>query len=236
MSLASGNERQRNWILSFADLLSLLLCFMVMTFAMSNIALDQRTPAEAGTADSLAQTIDWPGNEFPSTAARLSADTTMPVPALDLDYVAAVLDTTLRAHWLLRETRVERADDRLVLTMPADLLFAPGETEVADEALPPLEALARALDNLSNPVGILGHAGREPLPDGGEPSYWDLSLARALALADTLARSGLKRPIACYGLADTYLDGLPDDLGIQRQPMARRVDLVVYASPGDQHW
>ena len=115
--------------------------------------------------------------------------------------------------------------------MPADLLFAPGETRVADEALPPLEALARALDNFSNPVGILGHAGREPLPDGGEPSYWELSLARALAVADALARSGLERPIACYGLADTHLNGLPDDLESQRQPTARRVDLVVYANP-----
>lgn len=142
----------------------------------------------------------------------------------------------MQAHRLLRETRVERADDRLVLAMPADLLFATGETKVADEALPPLEALARVLENLSNPVGILGHAGREPLPDGGEPSYWELSLARALAVADTLARSGLKRPIACYGLADSYLDGLPDDSEIEHQLIARRVDLVVYASPGDEHW
>lgn len=236
MSPQSGNERQRNWILSFADLLSLLLCFMVMTFAMSNIARDQRTPVEAGAVNSIAKTIDWPGDELPSAAARLSADTTMPAPALDLDYVAAVLDTTLQAHRLLRETRVERADDRLVLAMPADLLFATGETKVADEALPPLEALARVLENLSNPVGILGHAGREPLPDGGEPSYWELSLARALAVADTLARSGLKRPIACYGLADSYLDGLPDDSEIEHQLIARRVDLVVYASPGDEHW
>ena len=110
--------------------------------------------------DSLAQTVDWPGEEFPSAAARPSADAAMPSTALDLDYVAAVLDTTLQAHRLLRETRVERADDRLVLAMPADLLFATGETKVADEALPPLEALARVLENLSNPVGILGHAGR----------------------------------------------------------------------------
>lgn len=231
MSLASGNERPRNWILSFADLLSLLLCFMVMTFATSNIARDQRAPGKAGTADSLAPTVDWPGGEPPLAAARSSADTTMPAPALDLDYVAAVLDTTLQAHRLLRETRVERADDRLVLTMPADLLFAPGETKVADEALPPLEALAGALDNLSNPVGILGHADREPLPDRGEASYWELSLARALAMAEILARSGLERPIACYGLADTAPVGLPDDLKSQRQPMALRVDLVVYASP-----
>ena len=42
MSLASGNERQRNWILSFADLLSLLLCFMVMIFATSPAIRERR--------------------------------------------------------------------------------------------------------------------------------------------------------------------------------------------------
>lgn len=232
MIVESGNERSRNWILSFADLLSLLLCFMVMTFAMTNIAREERQPAETEATRSLAETIARPGGNLPSADARSSAGRITPtraLRALDLDYLAAILNTTLPTDRLFREVRVERTGDRLVLAMPADL-FTPGETRIADEAMPSLEALARVLNNLENPIDVLGRAGGEPLPAGEEASYWDLSLSRALAVAEVLASSGLARPVASYGLADAGPHELPDN---QREQMARRVDLVVYATAGE---
>lgn len=231
----SGNERSRNWILSFADLLSLLLCFMVMTFAMTNTAREQRQPAETEATRSLPEAIARPSDAW-SADVRFSADRSFParaVRALDLDYLAAILDSTLPADRMLREVRVEVTGDRLVLAMPADLLFAPGEARIADEALPSLEALARVLNNLSNPIEVLGRAKAEPAPAGEEPLYWDLSLSRALAVTEFLASSGLIRPVASYGLADVAPYELPDNVQSQRERMAARVDLVVYATAGE---
>jgi chemotaxis protein MotB len=229
----SGNEAQRSWILSFADLLSLLLCFMVMIFAMSNTQRDQRQPVETGA---LKMAVEANGRPEPevipagATSRRRRAG-----PSLDLDYLTALLSATFATDRLLQQTFIERADDRLVVGLPSDLLFAPGETMIADEARPSLDVLARALGNVGNPLGILGHADGEPLPLGdNHTSNWELALARALTLAEALTRAGLARPIACYGLAGTHPDGIRESPEIRREWVRRRVDLVIYASVGDE--
>ena len=161
MSNDSDGGRQRNWILSFADLLSLLLCFMVMSFAVSKVERDQRhQPAPA--TETISETTGWPARGQPS------ADAAKPTRVLDLDYLAAVLGAIIAGDRVLQGTHIERSDDRLVLAIPGDILFAPGETRIADEARPSFDALARVLDSISNPIGVFGHADRQPLPTGDE--------------------------------------------------------------------
>jgi chemotaxis protein MotB len=117
--------------------------------------------------------------------------------------------------------------------MPGDLLFPAGEVRLPDEVRPALDALARVLGNFTNRISILGHADPEPVGDGADyPSDWELSLARALAVAETLEQAGLGRPVTCYGLADSRYDTLREMSESGRQSMARRVELVVYASAG----
>jgi chemotaxis protein MotB len=234
MNGESANDAGRSWIVSFADLLSLLLSFMVMIFAMSNAErAPPQEPVETLAVETLAETVNWPERELPTAAARFSIERAKVGQALDLDYLAAVLETTLAADRLLGDTRIWRREDRLVLAIPTDVLFAPGEARLPEEVRPTLDALARVLGNVTNRISILGHADPEPVREGGDyPSNWELSLARALAVAESLERAGLGRPVACYGLADSRYDALREMSASRRRSMARRVDLVVYASAG----
>jgi chemotaxis protein MotB len=228
------NGAGRSWIVSFADLLSLLLSFMVMIFAMSSVErAPPQEPVKTLAVETLAETVNWPERELPAAAARLSIERGKPTEALDLDYLAAVLETTLAADRLLRDTSIRRRENSLVLAIPGDLLFAPGEVRVPEEVRPALDALAHVLGNVTNRISILGHADPEPVGDGGDyPSNWELSLARALAVAETLEQAGLGRPVNCYGLADSRYDALQGTSESGRRSMARRVELVVYASAG----
>lgn len=234
MNSGSDNDAGRSWIVSFADLLSLLLSFMVMIFAMTSVERTRsREAIRTLGVDTLAETVNWPERELPTAAARFSTERGRVVRALDLDYLAAVLQTTLARDRLLGEIGVRRREDSLVLEMPGDLLFAPGEARLPEEVRPALDALARVLGNFPNRIGILGYADPEPVREGGDyPSNWELSLARALAVAERLGQAGLGRPVTCYGLADTRYDALRETLESRRRSMARRVELVVYASGG----
>jgi flagellar motor protein MotB len=84
-----------------------------------------------------------------------------------------------------------------------------------------MTALAATLRHLDNRVELAGHA--EP----GEPaaphaSPWELSLLRALAVADLLREAGYERPLSERG----YGSAGPSGTG-------GRVDLVVRADAGD---
>lgn len=233
MSFFGGDEEaRRTWIVSFADLLSLMLTFMVMLFAMTNV--DKPAPPEGGV-DTLAATLDWAGREIPTAAARSSVDRVRSPPGLDLDYLAEVLRTMLAEAPLLSSARIERHDNRLVVALPATLLFAPGAADVSMQARAALAGLAPTLRGIRNRFAIEGHADPEAVPSGGAyDSNWELSLARAVAIAEVIAATGLDRPVICYGLADSRYDELGEIAESQRRAVARRVDLVFYASAEDE--
>lgn len=226
-------ERCRGWIVSFADLISLMLSFMVMLFAMSTPDNGQSTPQDDGErpakVDTLAETVDWPGRETAPAAARLAVERTRSKPAHDLDYLASVLATTLAAEPLFAQVHLERRGDTLVLAMPETLLFASGAAEVSSQARRLLAGLAQALGGLGNRLALYGHSDRTAVAASSKyPSNWDLSLARALAVADVLRQAGLTRPVTCYGLAETRYNELVDVPENRRRALARRVDLVVF--------
>ena len=148
--------------------------------------------------------MDWPGLRLPEAAAGYTVDGARPTPALDLDYLAEVLRTTLAKEPLLSTARIERHDERLLLALPEMLLFAPGTTDVSAAASAALARLTPTLRGIANRLVIDGHSDPDAVgPAGPYASNWELSLARALAVAHALTAAGLDRPIECYGFADS---------------------------------
>ena len=226
-------ERGRGWMVSFADLISLMLSFMVMLFAMSTPDNGRWTPSpdpeRPPKVDTLAETLDWPGRVTAPAEARLAVERTRSRPGHDLDYLASVLTTTLAEEPLFAQVRIERRDDTLVVALPETLLFAPGATAVADRARPVLAGLAQALGGLGNRLALYGHTDLDaPSAASRYASNWELSLARALAVADVLRQAGLARPVTCYGLAETRYNASGEVPESRRRAIARRVDLIVF--------
>ena len=92
--------------------------------------------------------------------------------------------------------------------------------------------LGGVLRNIGNQIGINGHT--DPvLPTGGAyASNWELSMARAAAVANALRRSGYAEDIIAFGFADSRFSQLPDLPTDQRHALGRRVDIVVLPNAG----
>ena len=215
------------WLITVADLVSLLLTFLMMLFATSGIAPDRWQQATA----SLAATIDWPGRQLPQAGARFGIGAGEPAAALDLDYLAEVLRGALFGMAGGAGARIAREDDQLVLTLPV-LAFATGATRPADpSASAVLTALIPTLRGIGNQIAAVGHGDAPAIRAAGPPGAadWALPLARALAVARIMAEAGLDRPVGCYGLAERPADGLGDSPGSEWPAAAGHVDLVFYA-------
>ena len=227
----AGESQAPPWMITFVDLISLMLTFLVMLFATSNIEPESWRK----TADSLAQSLNWEGLQLPQVAAQFGIQHKQPVVALDLDYLAEVLHAAVSAVPSLQGIQIRRDHDRLVLGIPHVLLFTSGSAVVSPEARASLVELTPMLLGVGNRIVVEGHADPEPIPAGGAfASNWELSLARALAVADLLVTTGLGRRVACYGLAESRYDELGETSGSDRHANARRVDLVFYASTEDE--
>jgi len=222
-------------MVTFSDLVVLMLAFFVLLFAMSAFKAEafQRLTASLAETFAGAGGRDGPPEDVVTTTRETSGGHDA-VPgvvrprAQDLTYLAAVLTDNFSRDPRFAGTVAQVLDDRLIILLPADLLFDGGSAAIAPEARPVLADLGTALSNLRNRIAVAGHTDPHPVPDGGPfPSNWELSLARAAAVANGLRRAGYAMPLEVWGHAATRSGALAGVPEAERDRLARRVDIVV---------
>ena len=89
------------------------------------------------------------------------------------------------------------------------------------------------LRNIGNQIGINGHTDPSPPKGQGYDSNWELSIARAAAVANALRRSGYADDIVAFGYASSRFEELPEIAEAERLALARRVDIVIFPTVGE---
>lgn len=125
----------------------------------------------------------------------------------------------------LRELLRDRKDIRVVgdrFVFESEVLFAPGQAQLAPEGLAALDPIASAIVELENVVPkeidwvlqVDGHTDNRPISSDRFPSNWELSSARATSVVKFLISRGVppKRLVAAgYGEFQPIDDGTSDE-------------------------
>jgi chemotaxis protein MotB len=216
------------WMISFADLISLLLCFFVMIFAMSSVELTRwREVALAnGPIPNVTGTTDVVNAPVPESPARpnepmvrrpgRAAVGAIADNGADLDYLAAVLQRRLDEDPALKPVVLSRLDDALLLLLPIEGMFEARRADLSAAARPVVAALGRALGNLRNQVDVRGYGETAETARAFNLSAvnnWELSIRRATSVLEQLQRGGYARE--------------PNALGLGEAQSPRRADIVV---------
>ncbi len=218
------HRNTRMWMITFTDLVSLLLTFFVMLFAMSNVKIDEWDKI----IDSLSRTLNpAPEETIRKPTAQLNIGTMFRERAVNLDYLASVIEENLENDPVLRDVLVVRLEDRLMVALPGDLLFDPGAALISERAEGAMYTLGAMFANIGNAIGVTGHTDPDP-PDGETfTSNWELSIARASSVANAIRRGGYDQPVAVLGYADSQYNRLPNLSDEERRQLARRVDVII---------
>ncbi len=224
------------WLVTFTDIMGLMLTFFVLMFAMRSPEPRTFETLVTGLQNQVFKILDTREKTGPFDTIDLGrVDFNR---ALDLDYLEA----------LVRERVSERADvlkdavlvpqsGSLIVSLPQDIVFDPGKDVVSDGGKATLGALAGILVRVRNRIEIIGHADIRPIPanDKAYESNWDLSLARAVAAAEVLRVQGYERPVVVRGLGDALYHALPGGLPESfRDSISRRVDIVIMSDDGSR--
>ena len=217
---------QTIWLITFTDLISLLLAFFVMIFAMSTI--DETKFRELTGAVDLDRT-PLPGAIEATVQDERNAPQESAERGQDLGYLATLLREQLDREPLLAGTIVRQVGAQVVLSLPAELLFAPNGAEPTEQGARSLFALVGLLRNLQNRIEVEGHADPKPPLADKFASNWELSLARAAAVATRLEASGYGQAVLARGRAAARYDEIAATLApAVRDALARRVDIIVH--------
>ena len=223
------SKTDQSWMLIFTDLVSLMLTFFVLLFSMSVVKVD----AWNNITSALSQSLK-PSERKAQTEATSKFDiSTMSMRrAINLDYLASVLEKSMANDELLNNAQLMRLEDRLVIGLPGDRLFFSNNAVLSAEARKALSNLGGILRNIGNQIGTNGHTDPSPLKGSQYTSNWELSMGRATAVANALKRSGYKEDIISFGYASGRFLELPDLPEAERRVMGRRIDIVVYPTVG----
>lgn len=217
------------WLVIFTDLVALLLTFFVMLFAMSNVKVDRWKEM----SDALSRTFN-PARAETSEAptAQYNISSVFRRRAINIDYLKAVLQEKLDKDPMLAQSRLVLLEDRVILSLPGDLLFPEGGARLSEKALKALFNLGGTLRLVDNQVGVNSYVRQGEGKPADYVSDWEFSLARATAIANALKRAGYDKDIIAFGYASSrssYLQGMPPRA---RSKLAERVDIVVVSESG----
>ncbi len=200
----------QNWIITFSDLMSLMLAFFVMLFSMSQLQTQAWRSIVSGLSDELS-----PGRERSILEVEKDARPfrVLEPKGIDLGYLEAVIREKFRNHPVLENARILNRADRVVIALPVDLLFQPEAAQPTQVAPAVLEAVGQSLASIKNRVEIHVYSTEAERPAlaglNGYGSAWELSLSRALTIKKLFAQSGLTLPIVPVGHSVAALDGAP---------------------------
>jgi chemotaxis protein MotB len=227
----SDNGRA-GWMVTFADLVALLITFFVMLFATQKV--------DIGKWESLVDTLSYRLNPnqtilIARPTADRNAERLSRKRAIDLDYLQTVVRDKTRTVPELAGLELTRREDRLVITLPAELLFKPGKADPVASARQILFVLAGVLGTIGNRVEVVGHADPTPIDNSHFTSNWQLSIARAVAVSNELRRAGYHRELSPSGYGASVFHEIPSDLSTGRKKQAaRRVDVVIWPTRDDR--
>ncbi len=180
-----NEEAGSDWITSYGDMMTLLLCFFVLIVSYSVIELEKFREAMGSMRGSIGILMDERGKdplenakhsvfESPKLRRELLTFSTLG-PAASARRVGS-------RHGV--EVLFERQGIRFRISDP--LLFDVGQATLKSERIQVLQEIAFFVKDGSSEIKIEGHTDNTPVRSGRFQSNWELSLQRAMSVMNYL--------------------------------------------------
>lgn len=229
--MAEVNEQfgtGNSWLITFADLLSLLLTFFVLLFSMSTVQIE----GWQAVVDTMSQQFNKnrPKVELqlPETVNQNTATVTA---GLNLNYLRVLMERAVTGHAAFDGVRVYRRQDKVIISFPGDRLFEPLDTATTPGSDRPFRQLAGTLSQIRNGLRVESNAGPSPVISNKYRSRWELAMARGRVIAGILTEFGYTRPIIVLGRVERRLTSASG----QALAAGPTIDIVISADDTQDH-
>lgn len=247
-------ENSERWLLTYSDLITLLMIFFVVMYSMSKVdankfqavaeslnnALGGGTPAkmEISTSPSGPSFIESfkapskPSETKDSSEQNKNAGTgNVDTENMTIEAIKQKLDK-FAADNGIQTKLVSSVEERgLVISIQDTLLFASGSSEITPRAQEILDKIINVLAATPNYVKVEGHTDNLPINTARFPSNWELSVLRATNVVHIMQGRIATDRLSATGYGE-YRPIAKND-SEAGQAMNRRVDLVILRSRYD---
>jgi chemotaxis protein MotB len=166
------------WLLTYADMITLMLALFIILFAMSTIS--------AVKVQKFARSISggfnnvWSVNQPPNGGAngQESFEASSSIPAIQKE-----LEKYVKENHLEQQVQVHAEARGLVVTLLSDKsYYDSGSAEMRPQTLKILDSIAPLLKRNGNQIVVEGYTDNVPISTYQYPTNWELSAARAVGV------------------------------------------------------
>jgi chemotaxis protein MotB len=240
MSRRGFNKKEKNtggapgWMITYSDLMSLLLTFFILLYSMSNI--------DAAKFKSISQSLQGVLSGLGYTHIIETPDNppTLSDEILDLDDSSNM--NNIKEGILLMHERVsdyvsqEGLDAKVTVRMNKRgvfvdineaILFDPGSAKIKESGIQVLKKLEGLINDFENELVIEGHTDDVPMRTALYPSNWELSTARAVSVLRYLSEVEGVDPkrLSAVGCGE-YRPMVPNN-SVENRSINRRVNILI---------
>jgi chemotaxis protein MotB len=189
-----SEEEPGDWALTFADMMTLLLCFFILIMSIAEINPEKYNAISENLSKAMG--VDKPKQQ-PSQVKRKVDRLQAELLDLRMELGRSVGKDNDAVDLQLRP-------DAVAVVLKGAVFFRSGQARLTRKARRLLDDVARPLVKAGYPMTIEGHTDDIPIHTARFPSNWELSAARAAAVARFLEDEGYPHgKIKVSGLADT---------------------------------
>lgn len=251
-----GSER---WLITYADLITLLMIFFVLMYTMSQVdAVKYKAVANSLSVVLTGDAMSMLEAQGPSLAEGISGQQ-VPEGAEDNPSLQGQLSEVKKMVEEFINSQDQEASNKgkgqvatrlgdyisiveqergLVISFKDTLLFASGSDDLTPQARQVIVKVGSALKPIPNYIRVEGHTDNLPINTGKFPSNWELSALRASNVVHVLQKDVGINPerLSVIGYGE-YRPLVANDTDLNRS-MNRRVDIVIlkkkydYFEPG----
>ncbi len=228
-------ELKGRWLLTFNDMMTLLLAFFVLIVSMSHLETAKLTRVAAAMRKVFSPASSSPVAKravvrkfLPSLRDGDIERERLKVRSREITAGAEERKKALY-HYFLNwgGVLVYPGKDGFSLLLGEQLLFVPGAADISPKGQQLLKSLAAALPKKNVEIGVEGYTDDLPMKRGKYPSNWEFSMARAVNVVKYMIDEGAVAPeiLSAVGYGDTKARW-PNSAASSRQ-LNRRIEVKI---------
>ncbi len=222
-------EEQEAWLITYLDMLTLLLVMLVIMLAMAGKG-DGKQNEQAIVDSTALQAASGPSVGLDMSASPIPTIAPVPLPPVETEPDETDDSDPMSDTALGDDIEVIVNEGSISFRISSELLFGSGRAELEDAGLDVIDQLVPTLAANRYRIVVEGHTDNLPILTERFPSNWELSASRASSVVRYLQLAGIEATrLSATGYADTR--PIADNGDERGRASNRRVELIMQTEP-----
>lgn len=227
-------DTSERWLLTYADLMNLLVIFFIILYSMSQVDQAKFTQLAESLRMSLGISSGESMLQGGTSPSIINLETTAPASFLaevekrQMEEFKEQVENMVKDSNLNGKITVSLEERGVKISINSKFLFPSGSAQIVPDSKPTVEEIGNMLKGFpDNRIRVEGHTDNDPVNTPQFPSNWELSSARSTNIVRTLVEKCNIDPKSISAVGYGEFQPVAPNTNEANKSKNRRVDIVL---------